>query len=72
MNLPKTVPAAWIKAAKVGDSIVCQGHTSYSRTPLIRARYSFESRQAWLVTLSTEPPVPVTVLTIVKLPEDAQ
>ena len=22
MNLPKTVPAAWIKAAKVGDSIM--------------------------------------------------
>ena len=69
MNLPRTVPAAWMKSAKVGGSTVCQGHTSYSRTPLMKAGFEFTTHKAWLVLLSTESPTPVTVLTVTALPE---
>lgn len=70
MSLPKTVPASWIQKCKVGDSIVCQGHTSYSRTPLQRAGFKFTTNKAWLVLISTEPPIPATILTITELPEE--
>ncbi len=70
MSLPKTVPVAFIKSAKEGDSIVCYGHTSYCRTPLVRAKIKFTSNQAWLVLLATAPPIPVTVITIGAIPDE--
>lgn len=66
MKFPKTVPAAWIRTAKAGDSIICQGHTSYSRVPLVRAKAKFSTHQAWLVLLSKEYPEPVTVITLLE------
>lgn len=63
--LPKTVPAKWIDTAKDGSSIVCQGHTSYCRAPLIRAGYKFTTNKAWLVLMSSAPPVPVTIITLI-------
>lgn len=64
MNLPKTVPVKWIRSAKPGDSIVCEGHTSYCRTPLVRLKLNFICNKAWLVPLRGTPPVPVTVITL--------
>lgn len=70
MNLPKTVSMQWMQSAKVGSSIVCHGHTSHSRTPLVKAGFKFTTNKAWLVLVSTKPPVPVTVLTITEFPEE--
>jgi len=70
MNLPKTAPAKWMQSARVGDSIICQGHTSYCRTPLVKAGFKFTLHKAWLVLLTTEQPAPVTILTITEFPEE--
>lgn len=72
MNLPKTVPAEWMRQAKVGSSICCAGHTSYCRTPLVRAGFGFTSNQAWLVLMSSEPPVPVTIITVTEFPDSPE
>lgn len=70
MNLPKTVPIGWMKTAKVGKSIICQGHNNHNRTPLTKAGFKFTTNKAWLVLISTEPPTPVTILTITEFPEE--
>ncbi len=70
MRLHKTVPAAWVKSCKVGDSIICAGHNSYAKAPLIRAGFKFTSHQAWLVLMTTNAPEPVTVITVTEFPED--
>ena len=70
MNLPKTVPVGWMRTCKVGDSIICQGHTSHSRTPLTKAGFKFTTQKAWLCFASADAPQPVTVLTIIEFPEE--
>lgn len=72
MKLPKTVPIEWIRKCKVGESIICEGHTSHSRTPLTKAGFKFTTNKAWLVLVSTEPPSAVTVLTITEFPETGE
>jgi hypothetical protein len=69
MNLPKTVSVDWMRNAKVGDSIICQGHTSYCRTPLQKAGFKYTTHKGWLNLLTGEAPSPVTVLTITELGE---
>ena len=66
MSLSKTVSAAWIKTAKVGDSIVCYGHTAHAHTPLVRAKVKHSTKKAWLVLLETNQPMPVTIITLVE------
>ena len=70
MNLPKTVPVKWMRDCRVGDSIICEGHTSHSRTPLQKAGFKFTTNKAWIGFASSAQPRAVTVLTITEFPEE--
>lgn len=63
MNLPKTVPQKWVTESKPGDTIACQGHTAYAHTPLVKAGIPHATNKAWLILLSGQDPVAVTVIT---------
>ena len=70
MNLPKTVSVRWMRTCKVGESIICEGHTDYCRTPLVKADFKHKTQKAWLCFASTKPPQPVTVITIIEFPKE--
>lgn len=69
ITFPKNATTKLLKDASVGKSFVFQGHRASANSPFYRAGFKFQTNMAWVVLLGTNAPVPVTIITITKLPE---
>jgi hypothetical protein len=72
LQFPKSVTVKMMKEAKKGQSLVFQGHRPSANAPLFRAGFKFSTNQAWIILMGKESPVPVTILTITGLPNEAK